>query len=574
MATYTVQDTTMTALGDAVRKQTVKYIGKEEKSEPFFTYHFDSKDYDLVSGWNTIYFNPLNEYLEEITDIFQVCEGHFTYTANTSPSPCIYISMPTQPNGNSHGAINFIINNSNETNIEVIDDYSTIRFYYDTDWQLYIIMDSEVPSDIDFSFDFELRAMTEDNEYIGLNTYTTAEMIDTINSWDLSAIERYKYRIIAGTQLDVQNGRAKFYSIPSSDFSGISQIGNKAFSEMYCIKGIEIPEGITEIRNQAFADCSNLTGDIILPSTLTFLGGRAFSSTFITSVRILNDTTLLTYDTLASSASTWSPFYNCNQLTNIYVPSRLYPDYTNSILGEYHLSLLTPYGEWVFDPNIYKYLLYNQTETISIELLDFEETPTVSVVSDNTNIATISNITINEDNTLLTFDVTSLSTDGTANISIEISGTNQYSFVGTVNVMETIPEPTYEVVAVDGATYGFALNDSGYYESQNKNINSSYSLCQINISNLKGVPVYIDCISYGESNYDYGLLGSVNQTLSKTTADDSGVKKNFKGLSSTNIQTVEYTDANGDFFIQVKYKKDGSGNQGNDTLQFQVRFGE
>jgi hypothetical protein len=91
---------------------------------------------------------------------------------------------------------------------------------------------------------------------------------------------------------------------------------------------------------------------------------------------------------------------------------------------------------------------------------------------------------------------------------------------------------------------------------------------------MMGKTVYLDCINYAESNYDYGILGSVNQMLGKNANDDSGVKQSFKGKSSPSIITVEYTDAIDDCFIQVKFKKDVSGDQNNDSIQFQVRFGE
>ena len=149
-----------------------------------------------------------------------------------------------------------------------------------------------------------------------------------------------------------------------------------------------------------------------------------------------------------------------------------------------------------------------------------------------------------------------------------------FDFTGNISVYETIPESTYEVVAVENASYGFELNDNGYYESKNKWVSNSYAICQVNISNAIGRKVYFDCINSGESNYDFGILSKVNTALSLTSNEDnsSNYFKSFKGQSSQNVQTVEYTDAIDNCFIQVKYKKDSSGDEGNDTLQFKVRF--
>ena len=130
------------------------------------------------------------------------------------------------------------------------------------------------------------------------------------------------------------------------------------------------------------------------------------------------------------------------------------------------------------------------------------------------------------------------------------------------------------MTAIDGAAYGFALNNSGYYESQNKGVKNSYALCRISISNAMNRKLYFDCINSGESSYDYGLFGAVNQELAKNNSADAGVKQSFKGKSSTSVQTVEYDDAAGNCFIDVKFIKDNSNDSGNDSLQFKVRMEE
>ena len=110
------------------------------------------------------------------------------------------------------------------------------------------------------------------------------------------------------------------------------------------------------------------------------------------------------------------------------------------------------------------------------------------------------------------------------------------------------------------------------YESQNKNIGSSAALCKVTIVNPGGLNVYFDCINYGESSYDYGILSKVGSVLSTSSDSDSSsvVHKTFSGSQSPNIQTVEYGGVDG--VIYVKYKKDGSVNSNNDSLQFTVRI--
>ena len=131
----------------------------------------------------------------------------------------------------------------------------------------------------------------------------------------------------------------------------------------------------------------------------------------------------------------------------------------------------------------------------------------------------------------------------------------------------------YEVTNIEGAQYGFELNSNGYYESQNAGINSSYSICKINLISDGFSTLYLDCINSGENNFDYGILSKVDETLSLSYSADSSYFKSFKGLSSTSVKTVNYGVLSaGEHFIYVKYRKDSSASSGNDSLQFKVRL--
>lgn len=132
---------------------------------------------------------------------------------------------------------------------------------------------------------------------------------------------------------------------------------------------------------------------------------------------------------------------------------------------------------------------------------------------------------------------------------------------------------SYSVATASGASYGF--NKSGeYYVSANKGVSNSAAVCVLTIAVKGSWTASLDCISYGESNYDYGIIGAKNATLSTSnTADSSNVLKSFKGLSSASVQNVSLgtlKDETAKFYI--KYRKDGSVNSGNDTLQFKVNL--
>nr|DAG32965.1 MAG TPA: hypothetical protein [Caudoviricetes sp.] len=175
--------------------------------------------------------------------------------------------------------------------------------------------------------------------------------------------------------------------------------------------------------------------------------------------------------------------------------------------------------------------------------------------------------------TPITSNITGLSIDGTS-ISFFITGPNSNSPVtGEISVTYKVSLtniPDYDVKQVSTtSSQQFILNSNGYYESNCKAINNGWSLCRIDF--YKSGNYTLQCISNGENNYDFGILSTINYTLSASnTVDTSGVHKSFKGLSSTAVQTVTYNNVSGGDYIYVKYRKDSSVNSGNDSLQFKV----
>lgn len=175
--------------------------------------------------------------------------------------------------------------------------------------------------------------------------------------------------------------------------------------------------------------------------------------------------------------------------------------------------------------------------------------------------------------TAVTTNITGLSINGNS-ISFFITGPNSNSSVtGKIRVTYKVSLtniPNYDMKLVSAtSSQQFTLNSNGYYESNCKGVNNGWSLCKINFN--KSGNYTLQCISNGESNYDFGILSTINHTLSASnTVDTSGVHKSFKGLSSTAVQTVTYNNVSGGDYIYAKYRKDSSVNSGNDSLQFKV----
>lgn len=166
-----------------------------------------------------------------------------------------------------------------------------------------------------------------------------------------------------------------------------------------------------------------------------------------------------------------------------------------------------------------------------------------------------------------------------ANLVRTMSGTTDKLSLDemTVNLEQVeYTQPAAKGVSdVSGASYGFVMNDNGYYESNNKGVNSSAALCKVIFDTFGMYHLYIDCINYAETDYDYGLLSNLDTTLSTSTSADSSSKVfyNFKDKQSASVVTVDYGEiAAGEHFIYIKFLKDSSQHNNNDSLQFKLRF--
>ena len=77
---------------------------------------------------------------------------------------------------------------------------------------------------------------------------------------------------------------------------GVTNIGNKAFSDCLCLTSITIPNSVTSIGENAFFGCLGLTS-ITIPNSVTSIGDKAFGFCFgLTSVTIPNSVTSIGYD--------------------------------------------------------------------------------------------------------------------------------------------------------------------------------------------------------------------------------------------------------------------------------------
>lgn len=138
---------------------------------------------------------------------------------------------------------------------------------------------------------------------------------------------------------------------------------------------------------------------------------------------------------------------------------------------------------------------------------------------------------------------------------------------------------SYEVETA--GNYGFALNSSGYYQSENKGISKTAALCKVNVHVPVDATLTFTYINYAEQGYDFGVFGNIDVALSDdyysagssgATITDSSYRLacNTSTHNKSGTQTLSYSLEAGDHSIWVKYSKDDASDANNDTLQFKV----
>lgn len=355
--------------------------------------------------------------------------------------------------------------------------------------------------------------------------------------------------------------------ITAKDLEGITVIGDDAIEHCDKLVYLEIPDTVTTIRQYGVATNQNLK-NFTIPENCLKISSSAFgSSTYADWVKIL-------WKELPKNESGTRPMqpFTANFAKKYLVYGCFYDELVSSPIWAVPALTTVPFDEYV-KPLSNKSSLFNITTSITVNLQNYTSIPVYSITSSNDSIVSVSNIVATTDT--ITFDITSHETEGTVTISVDVNGAEDYVFHRkfTVTVFEKMEASTYEVVQAEGSQYGFVLNSNGYYESQNQKIPNSYAICRVNIHNPVGRIMYIDCINYAEMNYDYGMIGKKDALLQRSNNEiDNNIFYNLKGKHGSSVQTIADDEVIGDCFIEIKYRKDSSGDLNNDSLQFKIRF--
>ncbi len=134
-----------------------------------------------------------------------------------------------------------------------------------------------------------------------------------------------------------------------------------------------------------------------------------------------------------------------------------------------------------------------------------------------------------------------------------------------------IPLSDLTISNPSSSSYTFAITSGGYLESNNQKKGSTYAYAKLTFDlPIATGNVVISYVNSGESNYDYGTISKIDTDLGMSTNDDSNslYAGFFKGQSSTDTKTLELGACSaGTHYITIKFRKDGSGDNNNDSLR-------
>jgi hypothetical protein len=372
---YTIEDTTLNGLADAIRSKTDNYIYTETPLSKPYEIIFDTREvekYDGDNGRITYYIDldlkdVLGDYYNQTKKIY-IEYSYEAYLGN-------YTKMYYELNFDYCQAKGQVWNSAYMLdNVEApLQDTKTYIQNAQVNTYRYRRLAANISKNLANNPDYylimscKIWALNAEEKFISKNVMTPLEMIDEISGLKLEVDnKKLKYIIEKNANID--------FTLTAEDLEGITSIGEYSFYNNDGLRGINLPEGITKIGNSSFYDCSYLgrstNNELVLPSSLTSLGTSAFSGcNNIYTVRILNNKSIISFFTSAD------PFYNCINLTTIYIPNNLYEGYCNSSAWSIHKDKFVPVGEWVFGPVIKGSLLFNQSKEYSISLNDFDYTP-------------------------------------------------------------------------------------------------------------------------------------------------------------------------------------------------------
>ena len=148
-----------------------------------------------------------------------------------------------------------------------------------------------------------------------------------------------------------------------------------------------------------------------------------------------------------------------------------------------------------------------------------------------------------------------------------------------IKLQASASDKIWKIVPVEEAKYGFKLDEEGYYTSQNSGVNSSAALCKLTFDTIEPYDLYLDCINYGETSYDFSVFSKLNVSLGIDCNSEGQYAQDIRNHASVydyidthqTSKTITYSKISGKGFITIKFRKDHVDKVDPDCLRFKVR---
>ena len=132
-------------------------------------------------------------------------------------------------------------------------------------------------------------------------------------------------------QTNVTTGGLPTYTFDSEGLYDVEiELSDPAMSMQFTetpLISIEIGDGITSIGDEAFAVCSGLTGELVIPDSVTYIGSGSF--------RYCSNLTSVTIGDSVTSIGSMA-FSNCSSLNEIICKGNIAPQIQNDTFGNYY----------------------------------------------------------------------------------------------------------------------------------------------------------------------------------------------------------------------------------------------
>lgn len=406
-----------------------------------------------------------------------------------------------------------------------------------------------------------IRAKTGGTELLTLDEMPVA--INSITTGGGSAGEDGDFydRLIERTLTEIKEGDIPTYT---------TRLGQGAFEYIQSLQSAYLPDHITYIDTYAFTSCNDLHTVRLPDNSSLQIAGTAFDN-------LPNLTTMIAHEHIPSVNQ---GFISNNGIVKIYVPGKVLDNYyAADVWGNTYvrtfLTASTPYIGTVANFKV----AGNAPKTVTLPLMGldtgkyYEFAVTVSSGVD----VDITDSIIDVYAGTLTFTVGYRSQDGDGELLVSLA--EDYNSVFERHLSFTaVPElvtGSYTVENVDGAEYGFTLADDGFYESANTNVDDSFAYCKVVINNPTNLPCYFDYYQNTENGYDYGMLSVANGDIPMHSDDieyHEAVLQSFKNIDASLMQTYLIEGDTHECYFTIRYRKDGSGNNGDDKFRFRFRM--